>query len=184
MLYKGSTKIGSFQLGSTKIGKLYKGSTLVYESKLPAGQVIFESSTAGTYTVTIPKTQKYYIDLVGGGGGGHVIMSDHYTGGSAAYIKGETRLEKGDYVLIIGSGGRGGAGGHGSDGSDSSFNENIAGRGYRGKPGSGGTATVVSSGLTGQNGIASSTVGWINGYGAGGNGTGWGTSGYCKIVTV
>lgn len=188
MLYKGSIKTGDLYHGSTKIGKLYKGSTLVYESKLPAGQVIFESPTPGTYTITIPKTQKYHIDLVGGGGGGTSMLGRVYTGGSAAYIKGETRLEKGDHVLIIGTGGIGHGSSDGTNGSDSSFNGNIAGRGYgasTGRSGGGGTATVVSSGLTGENGIAGSTVGWINGYGAGGRGgNGDGRSGYCKIVTA
>jgi hypothetical protein len=116
MLYKGSTKIGSFQLGSTKIGKLYKGSTLVYQSKLPAGQVIFESSTAGTYTVTIPKTQNYYIDLVGGGGGSSLPTQTGHSGeflttdgtdaswGAVSQVPSTTGATQGD-VLTVDSGG-------------------------------------------------------------------------------
>lgn len=186
-IYKGSVKQKDIYVGSTKIGKVYKGSILVYQSKLPAGQVIFESATPGTYTVNIPNTQTYHIDLVGGGGGGWTLFGASYNGGSAAYIYGDTLLTKGTYTLVIGSGGVTTSGSYSNNGTSSSFIENIAGYGERasGNDGAyGGTATVVSSGLVGQNGLNSSTVGWINGYGAGGSGGRSGRDGYCKIVTA
>lgn len=81
MLYKGSTKIGSFQLGSTKIGKLYKGSTLVYSSSAyKPDEVIFESSTAGTYSLELLETGKYEVTCVAGGASG---LSSYDSGGTA-----------------------------------------------------------------------------------------------------
>ena len=189
MIYKGNQKIEDIYIGNTKIESVYKGSTQVYSSKLPAGQIIFESSTAGTYTIIIPKTQTYHIDLVGGGGGGfRETISSKRTGGSSAYIYGDVVIEKGTYTLVIGSGGRGGSfsGSSATNGTDSSFLGNISGKGYAAENnnGAGGTASVVSSGLIGQNGKSGSTAGWINGYGGGGYGESNGRSGYCKIVTA
>ena len=187
-IYKGSVKQKDIYIGSTKIGKVYKGSQLVYQSKLPAGQVIFESATPGTYTITIPNTQTYHIDLVGGGGGGWSFWGGSYNGGSAAYIYGDTLLTKGTYTLVIGSGGYGTTNGRDAgNGTSSSFIGNIAGYGEGASgndKGYGGTATVVSSGLVGQNGARNSTAGWINGYGAGGSAGNSGVNGYCKIVAV
>lgn len=185
MIYKGSVKQKDIYIGSAKISKVYKGSQLVYQSKSPAGQVIFESATPGTYTVNIPNTQTYHIDLVGGGGGGWLLGGTAYNGGSAAYIYGDTLLTKGTYTLVIGSGGYGTTDGReAGNGTSSSFIGNIAGYGEGGWHSNGGTATVVSSGLVGQNGLYRSTAGWINGYGAGGSGGNSGRGGYCKIVTV
>lgn len=181
-IYKGNIKQEDVYIGSVKIDKVYKGSTLVYQSKLPAGQVIFESATPGTYTINIPTTQTYYIDLVGGGGGGFSVSIGKFNGGSAAYIYGNTVLEKGTYTLVIGNGG-----GREQNGTSSTFVNNIAGYGggsTNQSTGYGGTATVVSSGLTGQNGAFQSTTGWINGYGAGGSPGNSGKGGYCKIVTA
>jgi hypothetical protein len=64
---------------------------------------------------------------------------------------------------------------------NSTFLENIAGGGSTLL---GGTATVVTSGLIGQNGSNASTTGWINGYGGGGSNGSSGRNGYCKIVAV
>lgn len=111
MIYKGSVKQKDIYIGSTKIGKVYKGSTLVYQSKLPAGQVIFESATPGTYTITISKTQNYYIELVGGGAGAYAYLTNsNKAGTSASMITGTIQITAGTYELVVGSGARGGTG--------------------------------------------------------------------------
>ena len=180
MIYKGSVKQKDIYIGSTKIGKVYKGSQLVYQSKLPAGQVIFESATPGTYTVNIPNTQTYHIDLVGGGGGSvEVPFLGWSNGGSASYIYGDIVLEQGTYALQVGAGGAPNSGA--TNESHSTFLGNTAGGGSGNY---GGTATVVTSGLTGLNGSNTTATGWINNYGAGGSNGSKGVNGYCKIVTV
>lgn len=175
------SKAKDIYFNGSKIVEAWYNGVKVYSSKLPSGTVIFESATPGTYTVTIPKTQTYHVDLVGAGGRNGSINTYNY-GGSGAYIYGNTLIEKGDYTLKIGAanggvstflGNTAGGGGNGADG----FNQGT---------GSGGKATVVSQGLTGQNGIKGSKTGWINGYGAGGGGSksAAGKSGYCKIYAL
>lgn len=182
-IYKGSVKQKDIYIGSTKIGKVYKGSTLVYQSKLPAGQVIFESSTAGTYTIVIPKTQAYHIDLVGGGGGGHHKSAPQKNkgGGSGGYVYGTIMIPKGNYTLVIGNGG-----GDDQNGYDSSFFEQIAGGGKASSGGyAGGTCSTSLSyvnGNYGGSGVRGESV--YNGYGRGGYDYEAGTAGYCKIVAV
>lgn len=186
MIYKGSTKIEDIYFGSTKIAEIYKGSTLVYSSGgYPSGTVLFEKTTAGTYTLQVDFNCTVHLDLVGGGGGAHKVAIYNTNGSSGAYISGDMILTAGTYTIVIGNGGSGG--GNPSKGGNSSFYNNIAGGGNDGKNSGGGTATVVTPGLTGQNGIVNSTVGWINGYGGGGDYHGSsnnGKSGYCKIITV
>ena len=97
------------------ITNVYKGSTLVYENKLPAGQIVFEQAAAGTYTVTLPKTQNYRLIMVGGGGGGASGGSGHYTnynagGGSGGYVEVIVKLDKGSYTVSVGAIGAHGAG--------------------------------------------------------------------------
>lgn len=182
MIYKGSVKQKDTYIGSTKIGKVYKGSTLVYQSKLPAGAVLFESATPGNYTVEVKITQSFHIDLVGGGGGGGEIQGVPYIlfkGGSASYIYGDIVLEQGTYTLQVGAGGAPNSAA--TNESHSTFLGNTAGGGSGAY---GGTATVVTSGLTGLNGSNTTTTGWINNYGAGGNDNSSGVNGYCKIVAV
>lgn len=105
-IYRGNTKIETIYRGGTVIGQVYKGSTLVYENKLPAGQVLAESSTPGTYTLTIPKTQNYYFVVVGAGGGSAWGGSGHYTnynaaGGSGACAAGTIKLTKGTVLTYV-----------------------------------------------------------------------------------
>lgn len=182
MIYKGSNKIEDVYAGNTKIEFIYKGSTQVYSSKLPAGQVIFESSTAGTYTIVIPKTQTYHIDLVGGGGGGH-HRSPPYTnrgGGSGGYVYGTITIPKGNYTLVIGNGG-----GADINGGNSSFFNQIAGGGLSYDSYAGGTCSTSLSYVNGNNGgsgIRGESV--YNGYGRGGYDYEAGTAGYCKIMAV
>lgn len=188
MLYKGSTKIKDVYFGSTKIKEIYHGSTLVYSSGgYPSGTVLFENATAGTYTLQVDYDCTIHLDLVGGGGAGYAQMVKRTVGGSGAYISGNITLTAGTYTIVVGSGGVYDGLHHSySNGGDSSFENNIAGGGKWGYyGGTGGTATVVSQSLTGQNGLNNSQVGWINGYGAGGSGNNRnGVAGYCKIEVV
>lgn len=99
-VYKGSQKQNLIYKGGTSIASIYKDGAHVYESKLPAGQVLAESSTPGYYTLTIPKTQNYYFIVVGGGGGSAWGGSGHYTnynaaGGSGACLAGTIKLTRG-----------------------------------------------------------------------------------------
>lgn len=184
MIYKGNVKQKDIYIGSTKIGKVYKGSTLLYQSKLPAGQVIFESANSGTYTVNIPNTQNYYIELVGGGGGGHHssgVVSYNYGGGSGGCVYGTILIPKGNYTLVIGSGGT-----ENVAGGDSSFYNQIAGGGksrdnsYAG--GNCSTSLSYTNGNSGGENVRGESV--YNGYGRGGYSHESGTSGYCRIVTA
>ena len=194
-VYKGANKIDKVDIGSTKIGKIYKGSTLLYDSKIPAGTVIFESATAGTYTINITKSQNYYIELVGGGGGGQqiVMMSSIICGGgSGAYVYGTMYLEKGSYTLNIGNAGTNGNNNvAATKGGDTSFNYQIAGGGSRGSSGAGGTYTTSLTGVSGNSGGESRNANSVydnsaTGYGAGGYGyTNRGAvAGYAKIVAA
>lgn len=177
MIYKGSVKQKDIYIGSTKISKVYKGSTLVYQSKLPAGIILFESGIPGTYSINVEANCTIRLDMCGAGGRGSRFFDKKYNGGSAGYIYGETKLEKGTYTIIVGA----------ANGGLSSFNENIAyggGNADRMVPGAGGTTSVVSLGLTGSNGSNGSTTSRILSYGGGGHGEANGQHGYCKIVTV
>ncbi|MCQ2975139.1 MAG: hypothetical protein MJ211_10085 [Bacteroidales bacterium] len=75
----------------------------------PVGQVIFNSRTVGTYTVEIPNTQNYFIDIRGGGGGGAyasvggVVISN--AGGAGGRVYGVIRLTKGTYTVSVGGAG-------------------------------------------------------------------------------
>ncbi len=183
--YKGSEKLKEIHIGSIKIKEIYKGSTLVYSSGgYPSGTILFENATAGTYTLQVDFDCTIHLDLVGGGGAGYMSSGIFpETAGSGAYISGDMALTAGTYTIVVGNGGIVSL--HlPTDGNDSTFENNIAGGGKSGVTGTGGTATVVSQGLTGQNGLNDSTVGWINGYGAGGKGNKDGVAGYCKIVVV
>ena len=184
MIYKGSTKIKDVYFGSTKIKEIYHGSTLVYSSGgYPSGTILFENATAGTYTLQVDYNCTVSVDLVGGGS----CASASRKGASGAYISGTISLSSGTYTIIIGDGG---IANDTYDGGNSTFNSNTAGCGiFSSSGGTGGTATVVTTGLTGQNGISNSNVGWINGYGAGGSVASspsrrTGVAGYCKIEVV
>lgn len=183
-IYKGSVKQKDIYIGSTKIGKVYKGSELVYQSKLPAGAVLFESATPGNYTLEVKTTQSFHIDLVGGGGGS--VERPFFgwgNGGSASYIYGDVVINAGTYALHIGKGmdpiPYGGSAP--TNDTNTTFLGNTAGGGSGAY---GGTATVVTSGLTGLNGSNTTATGWINNYGAGGSNGSSGVNGYCKIVAV
>lgn len=104
--HKGSQKQSLIYSGGMCIASIRKGGVLVYENKLPAGRVLVESSTPGTYTYTIPKTQNYYFIIVGAGGGSAWGGSGHYTnynaaGGSGACAAGVIKLAKGTVLTYV-----------------------------------------------------------------------------------
>lgn len=181
MIYKGSVKQNDIYIGSTKISEVYKGSTQVYSSKLPAGQVIFESSTAGTYEINIPKSQNYYIQLVGGGGGGrHVNVETDKGGGSGGYVYGTIHIPAGVYSIIVGKGGA-----SKTAGGDSVFIEQVAGGGKSTSSYAGGVCTTTLNYINGKAGGSGKTGQSVyEGYGAGGFSSNSGKNGYAKITTA
>ena len=135
------------------ISNVYKGSTLVYENKLPAGQIVFEQAAAGTYTVTLPKTQNYRLIMVGGGGGGASGGSGHYTnynagGGSGGYVEVIVKLDKGSYTVSVGA-----IGAHGSGSSAGLYYGTAGGNttafGFTAGGGQGGRCSIHSGGPLG-----------------------------------
>ena len=135
------------------ISNVYKGSTLVYENKLPAGQIVFEQAVAGTYTVTLPKTQNYRLIMVGGGGGGASGGSGHYTnynagGGSGGYVEVIVKLDKGSYTVSVGA-----IGAHGSGSSAGLYYGTAGGAttafGFTAGGGQGGRCSIHSGGPLG-----------------------------------
>lgn len=166
------------------------------------GQVMFESGTANTYTISLRKGY-YECILVAGGGGG-----SSNPGGAGAYFNAKVWLN-GNYTIVIGSGGGGGAsycrnnsGAGGNNSTLSGPNVNIAcpggRRGCARRDGCGAGITYaptysisntyfireVSTEETRQNA-------WINSYGKGGDTctcdtcAGFaGNSGYCKLTYV
>lgn len=112
-LYLGNTKIKELYLGSTKIKEAYLGSTLVYRaSAYNPNQVVFEESTAGTYTLDLLETGRYEVTVVAGGGGASsskVGILSVYNGGGAsgACFKGEIQITKGSLSIVVGTAGQG-----------------------------------------------------------------------------
>jgi len=109
-IYLGSTKIKELYLGGTKIKEAYLGSTLVYRASAYApDEVVFESSTAGTYTLDLLETGRYEVTVVAGGGGAkNVRETPSYSKGSGASgscFKGEIQITKGSLSIVVGAGG-------------------------------------------------------------------------------
>lgn len=110
----GSTKVKDFYIGSVKLKELYCGSIKIWSGKLPVGTVVFESSTAGTYSIDIDRDQDFRIIAVGGGSGGtynldnsgdHMEKQGSASGGSGAYLEFVKTLQKGSYTVTVGAGG-------------------------------------------------------------------------------
>ncbi|MBQ0113355.1 MAG: hypothetical protein KBT03_09520 [Bacteroidales bacterium] len=152
-----------------KIARVYDGNQLVWGYH--PGEVIFESSTPGTYQVKIKCNCKIRVILVGAGGGAASwggYYSNNYTwnssggGGSGAYIDGVLSVLSGTYNAVVGVGGNyfrddgiGSHFGYAGDGSSSSFVGNIAGGGKGGFAANtaiGGTGGIYQSDLVGVNG--------------------------------
>lgn len=174
-----------------------------------SGTIIFESSTPGTYPITLGYSQNYSIILVGAGGKGAKYhgfgtgaKASAAGGGSGAYVYGSLFIQKGDYSAVVG----------GANGGQSSVFDNIARGGGNGSAssvssatgGSGGTYTTTfgvsgikgNAGGSAKNASAASANGGSSlygGYGAGGSARGAskgteyandGKNGYVKIVAA
>jgi hypothetical protein len=181
------------------VNAIYNGSQLVYQYKQP-GEVLFEQSTAGTYTFTSPYNCTVDVVLVGGGGGGSNSWGGNgRTGGSAGMVTGSIAITRGTtYTIVVGGGGAYGYGsnveqpGRGATGGTTSAFGNDAYGGAGGYThtgwgavnaynGAGGSFSVVS-GFTGSNGVAGSTANRYDNYGGGGAGSANGSGGYVMIT--
>lgn len=102
-----------------------------YTTSYNSGTVLFSSNVPNTYTVNIPQSAIYYLDIVGGGGGasggtygrGHKFGGGGGAGGAA--FSGYVFLYSGAYTIQVGAGGQGGKNGNaswtGGDGGSDSF---------------------------------------------------------------
>lgn len=164
--FKGDQKIENVFVASAQQKEIYKGGQLIYSSKLPAGQTVFENATAGTYIATLPKTQNYRLIMVGGGGGGANGGSGHYTnynagGGSGGYIEVIVRLIKGSYTVSVGGVGTHGAGSSAGDyygsagGGTSAF-------GFTAGGGGGGKCSIHGSGVAGGAAGTNTLTGYLS----------------------
>ena len=180
----------------SKQALLKKGAT-----GLPSGTVIFDKSTAGTYTVTIPATQIYDVIMVGAGGGGDkgAIYTSYGGGGSGAAYVGKMQLTKGTVKVIVGAGGTNGfyGGTNPTSGGSTYIGNYYVGGGELGSGGGSGGAkgncptnygyTTWVAGNAGKAGYSSSNGGAsvYGGYGKGAPATGGtGGAGYVKIYVA
>ena len=168
------------------------------QRKLPAGTIIFESATPGSYTVVIPTTQNYTV-IINGAGGGNTSAAygaypgPTYYGGAGGSVRGTCKIYKGTYTVNVGGAGYSNSIAHtagtvsGGTGGTSDFYNNSA---Y----GGGGSAASITIAFIGGNWVP--TFGGGNG-GAGGTsvitpgltgytggGSGSAGNGYVKIVTA
>lgn len=102
------THIGAKTTNDLKrVKETYNGSTFV--RGYISNATIFEKSTAGTYTVTIPYNGYYQLWLVGAGGGGMFNSSGNKgssaAGNSGGYVNVKAYLKKGSYSVTVGAGG-------------------------------------------------------------------------------
>lgn len=66
---------------------------------------LFESSTPGTYSLTLSEPVNCFVAVVGGGsGGGAELFSGNKGGGSGAAVYGNTTLPAGTYTIYVGDG--------------------------------------------------------------------------------
>ena len=167
------------------------------QSKLPAGIIIFESATPGSYTVVIPTTQNYTVIINGAGGGNTSAVYGFYSGGTyyggyGGSVQGTCKINKGTYTVDVGGAG---------------YPNSIANTAGTVYGGTGGTSAFYNNYAYGGGGAASSIAiitapQWLPVFG-GGNGGAGGTSvvtpglvgytgygsgpqgnGYVKIVTA
>lgn len=200
--YKNNTLIKRIYKGSTRISKIYKGSTLVWQADpYEPGTVIYESSTGGASATLYLEEGLYQVICIAGGGGGATNgwatfqnATSAGSGGSGSGFNCVLSLSKGNYQVLVGSGGsnfRNTKGGTAGNGTNSRFGNcfSYAGKGgvakdnwETGVGGSGGTSptiayTVVStvfnsagnSGHGTTNGTVQGGASLYNSYGKGGN---------------
>lgn len=170
-------------------------------------EVVFESSTAGTYSVDLAANGKYEVICIGGGGGG-INSATRCGGGSGSGFDCVFQLSKGSYTIVVGKGGNtvDQRRGNGEAGGNSRFGNSYGYRGYGGRfstiqdynGGAGGdipliSYTVVSTifnkkgnnGSTGKHSASGGPSVYDNtttGYGAGGSNVINGYAGYVKVI--
>lgn len=115
-IYVGSQKIKDIYYGGVKIGKIYRGNTLVYTSlAFPIDTIVYESSTAGTETITLEEGI-YEVYCIAGGSGGAAVGGTSTAravavgGASGSGFIGKVRINKGTYQITVGAGGAGSSG--------------------------------------------------------------------------
>ena len=180
--------------------ELWSKGLLLKSGPYKKDQVIFESSTPGTYNVEILGKGKYEVYCIGGGGGGYYKRDNRIVagGGSGSGFIGIIKIEASTISVSIGAGGRY----QSYDGAGSSIgNLVITYGGGRGSTSSAAgaqptiNATIISTTLNSAgnpgerragSGPAAGGASLYNGYGAGGVGQMGinysGVSGYVKIV--
>ena len=110
-LYYGNSKVKNLYLGSTKIKEAYLGSTLVYRaSQYAPGQVVFEKSSPGTFTLNLLEDGIYEVTCVAGGASGvarldNTDMIQIAGGASGSAFKAQVRMYKRSYSIVVGAGG-------------------------------------------------------------------------------
>lgn len=182
--------LGTVQWSVSKNGYVTESGTLndiMEDIEFPvelviANKVIFESSTANTYTIVIPENGYYSVIIVGAGGGAGSwggYYSNGYTfnssggGGSGGYVHGTLELNTGSYTAIIGKGGDGvrnaGIGAQavtaGTGGTSSVFGQSAYGGagGRAGNDGYGGAGGGTSTSLIGETGNVGGSMGYVVG---------------------
>lgn len=108
------TSLTPREVESTKttieVRRVYKGSQLIWG--YDPSEVIFQSSTPGTYIVDIATSGYYNVAVVGGGSGGAYVYSSKFSdgrasGGSGAGFVGIVYLTAGVHTIKVGAGGSG-----------------------------------------------------------------------------
>jgi len=156
-VYKGNVQQGNLSKGSNTFIKGYKGNQLIYQSSLPSGTKLFESSTPGNYSINLTESRKYRIVCQAAGGGGATIgYTSFFTDMSAAGGGGGSGfdciiyLDSGNYAISIGSGGTSyintRTAGSGGTGGNSSFGSAICYGGEGGKANSGSVSGTGGAG--------------------------------------
>ena len=117
--FNGNT-IENVEYNGIEIDKLQFNGITVWERSstpstpsIPAGTVLLEKSTAGTYTVTVPDDGNYTIQVVGAGGGSAMLgwsmtssstgvhLSQVASGGSGGYYTVTKSLTKSDTLTVV-----------------------------------------------------------------------------------
>lgn len=89
--------------------ELWSKELLIKSSPYKKGEVLFESATAGTYSVDLAVSGKYEVYVIGGGSGGATRVSSSRVyltgGGSGSGFIGVVKLTKGSHSITVGAGG-------------------------------------------------------------------------------
>lgn len=199
--------ISTVTIGSENIENIYLGEDLLWTaetSPYTPDQVIFEQSTAGTYSLDILADGQYEVYCIGGGAGCSSFTMSGFAagGGSGAGFIGIIRIEKNNYTITVGNCSGNVQDGTVSAGGNSSIGSIIISYGAKSHhwnpAGAGGDLPYISTNIISQSlnsmgnsgtadyGSANGGASLYNNYGKGGGFSNWsfinGTAGYVKIV--